>query len=992
MFSYLIAKNGESVCINGTREECYPDGDSALSDESLDALRIVKSISRNKPLSDEHYGALDTLYADDVCISPYTIFKGPLNKDACRYLNDLSDLGQELRTSLAEVGAFKFLDALKQKERSEAIIERILAVFTMSTGGLWNTKNATEDFIHSIIDIFRSKNGLDWNRDLLGSGDIIPQCLSHVIIGLANIYGDNTLLAKSRKYRNMGDEKVQNWLEFSSSEEAVDTELITFFKDFKRSSKMEVRLAHSTIIDISRWLKLAMPGKSLREAVSCDICCLTFSDYLVSKREGKVDSALVAKVGAARTISEAMLEWYRISGDQGVMFQLVRQQEYQKLRNAIIRLPKPSSSRSRPLPEKFLPLLREILEGGPTDWVQTSPLFQVKIAGASEPVPRYCPVIPTLLLAMLEIPVRMGQLRRLDSGEGDVLRYDSETHTWAHNSSPHAGYWADLEGKPREGFETRGYAREITGENRSITGIFVNTNKTGLPHTIPWFLPRLLKLLGDLRDWQERYNPIPGPVGPGAYLDSTVDYPEASRIALPDIFPLARLFPTRYRPTLGRTVSGSEINRAWCSALGQLQGMWNDRHPGNLIRLVDIHPTNGQFYRPAYNLHGFRVRGLTNLHRGGMPLELISKLVAGHASLRMTLYYVHRDPVEVSDIIESAAARSAGDKRQFLEGLRHWELDEAKRRTVAISDAAIEEAIKSNSQIQFCNVAIGICPYDGTRCADGGALSTASDQRGAKRGVYGPVEPHACIMCRHFVSGPPWLNELAQYGTKLCEQRQYLGIEQARIGGTVFRLEEMLKAGKIERPAFENKFDELQAEICHIKDRQEVVENSIFNVELLCNASIQLINSQPENDDEVMLVANHRSTLVKFEEITEFEQAVHITAAGRIHKILGDERVEDKRNRYLDLMLFNSDIVPPRLLANITIEHCQRAMDQYALFVLSRVNSEEIAALTDGRLRLRDIGLESEVRELLDVALSDPAYLPEASIPHQILTAGSLEK
>jgi hypothetical protein len=122
-------------------------------------------------------------------------------------------------------------------------------------------------------------------------------------------------------------------------------------------------------------------------------------------------------------------------------------------------------------------------------------------------------------------------------------------------------------------------------------------------------------------------------------------------------------------------------------------------------------------------------------------------------------------------------------------------------------------------------------------------------------------------------------------------------------------------------------------------------------------------------------VASSRSSFVEYRETTEFEQAARITAAGRIHKILGDERVEAKRNKYLNLILYNSGITPPDLLANITDEQRRRALDQFAKLVLEKVSSEAIGRLTDGDMKLRDLKLEERVRKLLDVSLSNPVSL-----------------
>ncbi|MGO4319705.1 hypothetical protein, partial [Agrobacterium sp. MCAB5] len=52
------------------------------------------------------------------------------------------------------------------------------------------------------------------------------------------------------------------------------------------------------------------------------------------------------------------------------------------------------------------------------------------------------------------------------------------------------------------------------------------------------------------------------------------------------------------------------------------------------------------------------------------------------------------------------------------------------------------------------------------------------------------------------------------------------------------------------------------------------------------------------------------------------------------------------------------------------------AMDQYASFIDARVPDQDIARLIDGNLRLQDLRLEEQVRELIETALSDAVLLP----------------
>lgn len=967
------SKPGEYVALNISKETLLNDGSTAIPANAIAALDNIQSIASSRRVINS-FTTVDTLYDQAVLVSPHTIFSVPLHREVCRYANNISEFVWGLREALDSAGAFSFLDNVKDPTYYEGTIERMLAVFSLSATGVSDYSDAPPDFIHAVVDFFRSDDGCGWNVDLLGDNPIVRQCVSNIIIGLAKVYEDDSLLEKSRKRRLPSEKRNVGWHTFCNSNERIDRELHEHFQDFIPDSDFNRRSAQMAVLNLSGWLK-DNKSRSILEAATSSERPRSFTDYLKSKNDGKVSRSILTVAEACLKVSIAILKQLASVHQGQTFFDFVTRREVGALRNAVKKLPKKhDSSRARPLPEKMIPIMREILEEGEQGWLGTSGRFVAKVKTDDGPRDIYCPVIPTLFLVMLEIPLRMAQIRRLDSGEGDIVNFDGDTLEWKNNSCPLAGYWEREAGEGTNSGNTRGYARELQDQLKSITSINVNTNKTGDPYIIPWFVPKVLKLLWDLRKWQEAHNPIKAPVGPNVYLDDADRISERHKEAMPYIFPIARLMPNDNRPFPGRIATHSEIDHAWGWLLTEIERRWNLRHPGSHERLVEIHPVANQPWRHRYNIHGLRVRGLTNLRRGGMPLDLLSKFVAGHATLRMTLYYTVAHPSEVADAIEKAVANSK-EQRLFIDDMKKISVDEAKRRTVSLSETALPEAFASGSKVQFCNVNLGVCPYDGTRCWDGGKLLRKDSNDGGSKSIYGSVSPRNCVMCRHFFSGPPWLSELLAYGNKHLERRQFLAREESRINGLVARYEEELMAGNIEKSFFENKYDSLQAEIIQVKDEQEANEDTIFNIEALCNASVQLMENSRTVSDKVMLVANPHSSIVVYEEISEFSQAVWITAMGTVHQILGDERVEAKRDRYLDLMLANSGITPPRLLTNVTPEHTKMAMDQYALFINARASANEVDQLVDGTLALRDLGIHDEVHELITTALSGPVPL-----------------
>ncbi|MDX8479057.1 VPA1269 family protein [Mesorhizobium sp. VK24D] len=975
---YFRTVEGEEAFLNLEEVDQKDDGSTKFSRQGVKALKLIRSLSHMKPPTEEHLVAVELIFDEGICISPYTIFKQPLHKDICRSFNEISQFGCELRMALEAAGAFAFIDRVSDKQVAWGTIERILSVFSVCASGFNKLDEAPTAFVHAVVDFFRTSDGMGWNREVLGASNVSVQCVSNVVIGLAKVFNESTLLAKSRKHKSALPGRNPGWHAFQHSNDSVDQELLSLSQNFREDSRMRPGLVQAAIIKVASWIKKTFPNETVREVVLSAARPESFTSYLAEETGGKSSKHVLSIVEAARKLSISISEQLVEEIGGMVQFDLVSQKEVDKVKNQVKRSPKPSRARSRPLPEKLIPIMKEILDEGANGWPGKN--FRIDLVVNGKVRNLYCPVIPTLFRTMLDIPLRMGQIRRLDSGEGDVRHFNGDKMKWEKNNGPLAGFWADLVGEPREDFPTRGYAIEIEDEIKPITGLWVNTNKTGDPFAMPWHMPAVFKRLWGLRKWQQKFNPIKTPVGPEVYLDAPQDYPESTKAMMPNIFPLSRLFPTGYWPEQGRIVTSSEIDHAWGLILLEIQHRWNKQHPGNQVTLVDIQPKTGRPCNPRYNIHGLRVRGLTNLRRGGMPLDLLSKFIAGHASLAMTIFYTEPHPSEIADAVEKATARFEA-QRQFINDLKRMKVDEALRRTVSLSPSAVRSAIESASQFEFCNAAIGVCPYDGSRCGDGGDLIRKDESEGVSKGVYGPVEPRNCVVCRHFISGPPWMNELTDFSTKLAERRQYLSREESKVNELAAQYDQAYRDGTIGVAEYENRWDELGASMQQLKNEQESVDRAMFYTEVYVSACVKLYNADPKGEAGLMLVTSSRSALFEYREVTEFEQAVRITFAGRVYKVLGDERVERKRDDYCDLMMFNSGVVSPRMRTDVSPEHRRWAMDQYCLFISARASRAEIAGLAAGTLRYSDLGIEEQVRNLLEVSLSEPILLSGVTWP-----------
>ncbi len=368
-----------------------------------------------------------------------------------------------------------------------------------------------------------------------------------------------------------------------------------------------------------------------------------------------------------------------------------------------------------------------------------------------------------------------------------------------------------------------------------------------------------------------------------------------------------------------------------------------------------------------------------------MPLEVISKFVVGHATLMMTSYYLKLTPTEIQGMLERAAENSE-KARDLIDSFKTNDVEEARRRAVSLDPAAISTAVMSQAKLEFCNVDYGFCPWDATRCDDGGPV-LREDSQSPNKVVFGPVPGgrNNCIMCRHFVSGPPFLVQLHGLGTKLCERREHLAHEEARINLAVRDLESAYRAKSLSTAQFQNKLDVLQQQMIAVKDDQEITENSIFNTEVLCNSAVRLMEASSDSCDGVSLIASSRDSVIEYLEVSPFERNTWLVAASRVYPVLGEPRIEQNRDRFLELVLFNSALTPPRMMNSITEKQATRAMDLYAELILSHLSRAQINSLESGALSLRDVGLEAQMRELLTQVCDAPVL--EIVVPPLRLSA-----
>jgi hypothetical protein len=670
---------------------------------------------------------------------------------------------------------------------------------------------------------------------------------------------------------------------------------------------------------------------------------------------------------------------------------------------------RPADVTARPMPVRFHHKLKEILtennfawpkslkhggNGLPVHWISwTNP-------ETNEVEPVFCEVLPRMLLLQLELPLRNIQARRLDSGEGDSRFYDVHTKTWANADGPHSGHWKRVGARN----DRRGVFREIPSlTGTSITGFWINSNKTQdigklfdetSGYEIPWQHDEVLENLAAMRAWQERYNPVSGPI-PYSSIPRGIfedDPSEVVRAVLPDRFYLFR-YPQN-SGARGREVPPTYkiFHQFFHDALDELERRLAAEDPESAIRIITERDRSGQPRKAIFTIHGMRSSTLTTLHMAGVPIEVLSKVVAGHATILMTLRYTKFDAAHVNEILTNARMQAAAAGRnQFANFLKNATLEQAMRMTARLSDDGLGQMKGPYDEpTGWIRLETGICPNGGTQCHIGGeALIRREDKAGRDKTTYGAVVggPRNCVRCRFFVTGLPFLIPLWAHATAILAKVDSLSHRIANI-----RLE--LDNLKRERQAL-NGEPTPQSLIDRIRILDETwVGDSELRDQALADAhatmvlveKIRAISKSGDSEDNAklpMLLNGDGIPDVTARESTRFELVDAVVQASRWFPSMNTSDLELERDEFLNQILYRNGYVPITL-APLTPQERRRAADALAQMLLVELGAAEAQNLIEGRKTLADFGLQMKLEEAATRAIGHPIDRLALSAPAQV--------
>lgn len=674
------------------------------------------------------------------------------------------------------------------------------------------------------------------------------------------------------------------------------------------------------------------------------------------------------------------------------------------------------------IPTRYIREMVQIITENDFEWCKRLPMDHIPLLDpeANQWVKVWSPVRATAMLLKLLLPLRTFQVCMLDSGELDE-EVCVNGH-WIKNPSP-------LAMKKRRMGALRKFIDRSTG--RISTGFYINTNKTAdngkmsadRGYEIPWEHAQAISALSNLVEWQKTVNPLAKAQRWDEIHDAHL-LRDNSMDGLAKRGPAAFLFRDPAGSFKNDPITTARIQSFWVVLLRELQNRVAARGEtmpdGSTIAFVSTPTTKerdgNRSYQALYDLHSLRVSLITALAtEGGVPIPILSKCIAGHASILMTLYYVKIGAPMMNE--QLAHAQKCIDENEQENFKRFIFEKDAKifKPLVAINDEAGFAALEQKNIHLWSINDKGICPVGGALCHIGGPKTTKNTQVGD----YAPVPggPRNCVRCRFFVTGPAFLGGLVAHfnavGIELMEASdrhrqkeaaiQKLEDELYELGGNDAKLLDRIKMAQDRQEEEMKEIDAIasnwHAIYAFIERSKAIIARTRTEGQ---SQGVQLTPSDPMS----------KQGLAQAQNLDELGAQQNLNKQGELSLVLGGDEVDFgvvmqeasrfetfnsvcqmavaypaekaiplanlRRSKLLDAMLSRNNCNP--VFASLSDEEAMAVGNQLSTLLIARLGRVETANLIEGRRMLESSGVFKDVQNIVKQHAS-LGFLPKDAQP-----------
>lgn len=590
----------------------------------------------------------------------------------------------------------------------------------------------------------------------------------------------------------------------------------------------------------------------------------------------------------------------------------------------------------------------------------------------------WSPVRTIALYTKLLLPLRAYQVRMLDSGECDTYKYIQPLR---HDH----GKWIDNTTYIKEGTKKypvrRGVFRKFFDPvtNLEMTGFYINTNKTAdidkdefsKGYEVPWQYEEVLYWLSKLRDWQEKYNPIDSPT-PWCTLEKNQLGQIKDQRILNQMGSSAFLFrdPTnKSKEDKSKPIRSGGLEVLWQKLLSELEIKLqdsNDTHEGIKLKFIkDDEDTN------FYPLHSLRVSLITCYAlEGGVPMPILSRCIAGHSRLIMTIYYTKAGITYVSDKMNEAEKKlSENEQESYARWIKDATYKQLELYTANNDPASIQAVLNSQqSGATFIKDDKGICPKSCLGCDTW--YIHINDDTGKKHIEPVPGYPEQnCVRCRWFITGPAFLPGLVNHFNVIGYNMGETAERLMKFESKIEKLENMRFEAEKNGYVFQESEKLSKLEKLH---QQELQKNDKLANDY--NATLRLIDrciaiaNKPCDDSRLQLVATGQMDDIKIalsDEPNKLFQLQAICNGAEIFPETDASKAVLQRSQIIDLTLSMNNKKP--IFFTLTPEEQLIAGNAWMRLLINRAGSlKDAVPYLEGRKKLAEIGLEKELDDFFD--------------------------
>jgi hypothetical protein len=640
-------------------------------------------------------------------------------------------------------------------------------------------------------------------------------------------------------------------------------------------------------------------------------------------------------------------------------------------------LPKPSyksvsmgETHREAMPTRLITLARHILMDNDFAWAKEvgriKDVFRRLNPQTGEFETVWSPIRAYAILIKLLLPVRTYQVRMLDSGEGDTFRYRCD------------GQWEENLGnlRPLANGELveRGVFRRYTRKDGSEGAIFYfNTNKTAdidsnvMGYVMRWEKKDALQLLVELRDWQEKHNPIKGPT---AWSDITElkSFKHADDLAkMGSNFFLFRDPANIKRPDL--PVTDRRVRQLWLKLMEEMEKRLADAgetlNNGEPIRIILTKAYKTGPTSATFDLHSLRVSIITAMYEEGVPPEYLMKIV-GHATVLMTLYYTKLNAETLNLRIDKALLEHQRKSQSEMVGFINCAGRQKLEQSVAFLHTSALDTAASGTGVSLVVMDHGICPVSASRCHEGLVVSDPKKRTIRFQAVPGGATN--CCRCRFFMTAPAFLFGLEAHVNDLAYRlkKASFGFEKAQ---EKFDALADAYAAALDDGEPYHRHRELEIAESAFESAMAGVDNIALSLQAayaLTEQCIRISAQDGGNGLSLVAVGGTGQLEAVLSEGHEFEQLNRICVNATLYDGLNInwQQPNLERARLFDRMLHNSGHESRFfLLSDEDALHVANAMGE---FLYARLGANTVHALVDGRTTLSAVGLDEAFVSQLD--------------------------